>query len=481
MFLLNLLYKFSSPKSTIEDLQRQEYILNVILMVSIFLSAAALFRIALDKIIFGSEKFIYLAVGFALFSLFVTLYWLSRRGFFGMSSYVLITAYFIPATYAILKFGADISTGLLCYSLIIVMASILISVWFSLGLYFVISSAIIVFGYLQIKHAVPIWKMRPLSPVDLIIYVSILGAFLAVSWLANHETQKLLKRARKSEEDLMREKDMLEIKVEERTREMEKMQVEKIAQLYRCAEFGRLSSGIFHDLMNLLSVVSLNLGEIEEKNKEIVNARLYLQQAFSATKKMENFLEAVNKQIRNEGTEMYFSVNKEIFQAIQIFSYKARKFWVEIVFKRVEDIKTYGDPIKFNQLISNLISNAIDSYEKIDGHRHRRKVKIVVYEKNDHIFLVVKDWGCGISEELHNKIFEPFFTTKEYGKGTGIGLFSTKTIIEKSFFGTIRLAGKEGNGMTFYVQFPRRKEPDWKDVGNSRPECPCVEITTQNR
>ncbi|MFH0856680.1 MAG: ATP-binding protein [bacterium] len=457
MKLTDFLHKLARPKATDEDLGLQEYILNVILLVSIFLSAGALFRIALDKNIFGGERFIYLAVGFVLFAIFIALYWLSRKGFFGMSSYVLIMAYFIPATYAILKFGADLTAGLLFYSLIIVMASILISVWFSLGLFLIISFAVIIIGCLQIKNALAIWKMRPLCPVDLVIYVSILGAVLAVSWLFNYETQKLLERARKSEENLKEEKGLLETKIEERTKEINRMQAEKIAKLYRCAEFGRLSSGIFHDLMNLLSVVSLNLVEVEGKNKEILNAKLYLQQALSATKRMENFLEAVNKQIRNEGTEMYFSVNKEIFQTIQIFSYKARKSWVEVIFKRTEDIKTYGDPIKFNQIVSNLISNAIDSYEKIDGNRRRQKVKIGVYEKDNFIHLVVRDWGCGVPDELRDKIFEPFFTTKEYGKGTGIGLFSTKSIIEKSFSGSIKLAGKEGNGMAFYISFPKRQ------------------------
>ncbi len=456
--LSDFFYRLVFPSSTDEDLRRQEYILNVILLISMVLSASAFLRILLDNKIYGREKIIYLSAGSALFFIFTALYKISRRGFFKVSSYILIMAYAVPSTYGILKFGANLSTGLLCYSLVIIMSSILISAAFSIKLFLAFALAILIFGYLQIRHAVSVWDMRPLAVVDFIIYAGILGAVLAVSWLYDFETKRLLARARKSEEDLKKERDLLEMKVKKRTDEIKKMQAEKIQQLARCAEVGRLASGIFHDLMNPLSVVSLNLSEINEKNKEIMNAKLYLQQAILATRKMEDFLQAISKIIRNEGTERYFSANKEILQAIQLFSHKARTSWVEIIFKKGEDIKIYGDPIKFNQLISNLISNGIDSYENIDEHRYKRKVKISIYGQNNNVHLNVKDWGCGISDDLREKIFEPFFTTKENGKGTGIGLFSTKNIIEKSFFGHIKAIGKEGVGTAFYITFPKREE-----------------------
>jgi signal transduction histidine kinase len=73
----------------------------------------------------------------------------------------------------------------------------------------------------------------------------------------------------------------------------------------------------------------------------------------------------------------------------------------------------------------------------------------------DDVNIIVQDWGCGISPEITGKIFQPFFTTKTTGNGIGIGLSSTKEIIEKDFSGTVTVESSEGWGSTFRITFPR--------------------------
>jgi signal transduction histidine kinase len=65
----------------------------------------------------------------------------------------------------------------------------------------------------------------------------------------------------------------------------------------------------------------------------------------------------------------------------------------------------------------------------------------------------ISDNGPGMKEELLKKIFEPFFTTKDPGKGTGLGLFIVKQIIEKNN-GVIKVASELGKGTVFSVIFP---------------------------
>jgi signal transduction histidine kinase len=65
----------------------------------------------------------------------------------------------------------------------------------------------------------------------------------------------------------------------------------------------------------------------------------------------------------------------------------------------------------------------------------------------------IADTGTGISRQTLTHIYEPFYTTKKTGKGTGLGLFITKKLVE-SFTGTISVESSEGEGTCFTLTFP---------------------------
>jgi len=254
---------------------------------------------------------------------------------------------------------------------------------------------------------------------DSLVLAITLCVIAVVSWLSNREIEKSLFRARNSERALKEERDLLEVKVEERTKELKKAQLEKISQLYHFAEFGRLASGLFHDLVNPLTVVSLNLEELNERAKEkrsqaLMDIASILQHAIDGTRRMQVFVESVRKQIQQQETRTMFFIEKEINQVMQLLSFKAKEQGVRLVFSPSCSITTYGDPVKFYKVISNLISNAIDAYEGIENtHEPTQKREIVItLSEKDHIIAIhVQDWGKGVPEEVAHKIFEPFFTT----------------------------------------------------------------------
>jgi len=93
------------------------------------------------------------------------------------------------------------------------------------------------------------------------------------------------------------------------------------------------------------------------------------------------------------------------------------------------------------------VNNAIDAIGK-DG---TISVKSMV-DKSD-IRIVVADSGPGIPESVQKKVFDPFFTTKSTGKGTGLGLWISYSIIEK-MGGNLALQSKEGQGATFTITLP---------------------------
>jgi len=78
--------------------------------------------------------------------------------------------------------------------------------------------------------------------------------------------------------------------------------------------------------------------------------------------------------------------------------------------------------------------------------------------ENEHAHIFFSDTGCGIAADVIPKIFDPFFTTKEVGKGTGLGLGISYTII-RQHGGVIKVQSEEGKGTVFEVVLPvQRKE-----------------------
>lgn len=459
MAILRFLYTLIEPISKDEDLRRREFILNILLLGSLTFTGVAIILILIYSTILNpTYKGFPLGGSLIIFSIFLFLYSLSRNGFSILSAYLFILTYFMPATYFLYKWGADLPQGLLFYALIIIMSGILINTGFAFITALIGSVVLSIIAYLQINKIVSpdlYWKDEMLVMGDVIITIATFGVITTVSYLFNREIGKSLKRARRSEKELQKERDSLEVKVEERTKELKKSQTEKVSQLYRFAEFGQLSAGLFHDSINLLSAIYLNLKQVKNsKQEEIIDTRLHLDRVVKITKRMENFIVAVRKQIIQQEIEINFSLFEEISQVVQVFSYKAREANVEINFSCPKDIKIRGDPIKFNQLITNLICNAIDAYEKIDKNKQPREILIKLYRKNHNICLFVQDWGIGIPKECIDKIFEPLFTTKGFDKGTGIGLSIVKKITEKDLKGTIKVESEQKKGAKFIVEFP---------------------------
>jgi signal transduction histidine kinase len=429
------------------DLPRRANILNIILIGSLamlaILDALVLFCSVRD----GSS---YQGTPFALFSLlpafFILLYLISRRGFYNAASFLLIAAYLVSDSYAAYRYGVGMQMVLIAYALIIVMATILRGTKFGFFVTGAIAAFIIPLWYAQL-HGIIATQTQLLSADDAVVFSILYFLIMIVAWLYNREIERSLRRARASERALKEERDLLEIKVIERTDELRKTQFEKVQQLNRLAELGQLSSGLFHDIFNLLNAVSLRT------NDETDPA---LASAFDTTKQIQGFMQAVRKQIRGACEKESFSLIQGIEHAIQLVNYQANKERIRIVFRHEpRDIAHYSAPFKFQEIVMNLLLNAIESYENIgDTDSRVRVIDISIKEKAGMATLRVADNGCGMAPGVRDRLFEPFFTTKDAEKGIGIGLATIKNIIEKDFSGTITVESQQGFGSAFTVTFP---------------------------
>lgn len=232
------------------------------------------------------------------------------------------------------------------------------------------------------------------------------------------------------------------------------MSPQQSLELHRFAEFGKLSSGIFHDLLNPLTTVLLTVEHIQNqgelKNPESI---LHIKQAVRASKRIKDFIHTAQKQLDVTGVQKIFSLEHEVRDAIDLLSYKSHKMGVEIITKLNQTTLIYGNSVKFFQICVNLISNAIDSYSDHSNNAPKHIIVLVDTDESD-IRLSIQDFGKGIAPHLHQKIFEPFYTTKPKHQGLGIGLSATRNAIEQDFAGRMELESSLGRGSTFTVCIP---------------------------
>ena len=106
------------------------------------------------------------------------------------------------------------------------------------------------------------------------------------------------------------------------------------------------------------------------------------------------------------------------------------------------------DKKQFQEILFNLMRNAGQAI----GEKGR--IAVTAKEENGTVIIDVQDNGSGIPEDKVKQLFNPFFTTKDPGKGTGLGLFIVRQVVEKNG-GRIHLKEtKVGEGTTFRLEFP---------------------------
>jgi len=446
-----------APRSNNEDARRREFILNVILCGVIALVGLLdiyVFRYSIAKETTG--RWVPFVAFSALFLSFIGLLYASRRGFWKPASYLLILLYSIGSTYSLYKWGFDLPQAILGYVSIIIISSILISTRFGLIMTAVLCAITLTVGSLQTHNLIDTkyyWRNQPPDIDDPLEQSAVFLLISVLSWLSNREIARSLQRARDSEQALKEERDSLEIRMQKRTEELREAQAEKVAQLYRFAEFGRLATGIFHDLINPLTAISLNVNALSlDDPKKLEQTKQFVNKAVSASMRMEQLLHTAQKQIHRGVSEDDFEIHEEIAEVLTLLQYKARTAGVEIGFQPKSVLHLHGNTTRFHQIIANLVSNAIDAHEQTS--RTDKKVSISVRKDGDEICIEVADRGVGIPKELRAKVFEPFFSTRLKTGGNGVGLATVKECVEQDFHGNISFRDNIEGGTIFSLHLP---------------------------
>jgi len=116
-------------------------------------------------------------------------------------------------------------------------------------------------------------------------------------------------------------------------------------------------------------------------------------------------------------------------------------------------------PEEFNQVVTNLVQNAIEAVADRTG-----LVRVTGTSDGTTLRLTVRDNGTGISQEAMGRLFTPFFTTKGPNRGTGLGLTISRRVVE-SLKGTLRVSSVPGDGAEFLVELPVRQPRPERTAG----------------
>lgn len=431
--------RFIEPRQRDEDTRNRELVLNVLSIGTITAfslgSLLLLWSLAAGYHVMAREILMGVALAAA-----VGIYALSRTGHYNSAAYSLVGFYTVVATADIYRWGVTIPTGILLFGLVVVLSGILLG---AKRIPPTVIGLLVVIGVVQqlqinkvIKPDLENWIRSPLS-AGLLAGCFVLFVIMAlVSWMYSSQMERSLLRARRAEKALLRQKELLEVTVERRTRQLQDAQLEKVQQMYRFAELGQLSTALLHDLANHLTTLSLDIEGLEEQSRSSM-----LKRAKRSIRYIDDMVARVRDQLHGRAQVRPFGLSGEIDEIMSIMNHRAQDAGVRLRWESPADKKSLrvrGEPIRFRQLMANLIANAIDAYPPKAEDRDSPREVLITTEVNDtQVILTISDWGRGIPADARAKLFEPFFSTKK--TGMGMGLFIAKQIAEEHFGGQLSL------------------------------------------
>jgi len=230
----------------------------------------------------------------------------------------------------------------------------------------------------------------------------------------------------------------------------EQLSNRQLYELHRFAELGRLSASLLHEISNPLTAALLHLDQFADKDSPAIR------QARHNIELLRRYVESARQQVRRESSRQAFKIQPQLNQLKRLMLPLARRNGVRLFIEPAGNLQLYGDPVKFQQILANLMVNAIDAYSDDRYGMLDKAVQVRVTTSSRQVTIRVIDWGHGIASDQLAHIFEPFYSTKsQTGHGLGIGLALVKQYATEDFNAAIRVTSSRRLGTQFTIKFPR--------------------------
>lgn len=279
---------------------------------------------------------------------------------------------------------------------------------------------------------------------NLAVVIFIIGG-VAIVFMAFYTSRRMVRRIRGADSD------------------KENMN-QQIIETGKMASIGELAAGIAHEINNPVAIMVEEAGwigdlleeeefarssNLEEFHRALTQINTQGRRCKEITHKLLSFARKTDTTLKD--VQLNDIVNEIVSLSAQMAKYN--KVTIETNLQKTLPYITIS-PSEMQQVLLNLINNALDAMEKTGG-TIRISTKISEVEAG-HIVIIVEDDGPGIPEANLVRIFDPFFTTKPVGKGTGLGLSICYGIINK-MGGKIDVHSTIGEGTRFRIWIPIQK------------------------
>jgi signal transduction histidine kinase len=245
-----------------------------------------------------------------------------------------------------------------------------------------------------------------------------------------------------------------------KTLEKEKLEAERFAAV------GQSVAGLAHGIKNLIMGVEggmyvLKSGMEKEDDQRMINGWQMLEETVERisafTKRLLDFAKETKAEIQ------LISPNALVRDVVELYGAKAAELGVDLECQMEEGLQPAPlDEEGIHTCLANLVSNALDACEF--SEKPDCKVTVLAHEADETLVFEVQDKGTGMDSEVQGQIFEKFFTTKGPEKGTGLGLMTTRKIVQEHG-GRVSFKSEEGKGSVFRLEFPRARLPELIDEG----------------
>ncbi|GFO64485.1 sensor histidine kinase [Geomonas paludis] len=249
--------------------------------------------------------------------------------------------------------------------------------------------------------------------------------------------------------------DDLRRETAERIRAMEEVrrQEQLLTQQSRQAALGEMVGNIAHqwrqplNALGLLVQQPLLFHELGQLDREFLEENVA--KSMAIVRHMSQTIDDFRNFFRPDKEKLRFKVADEVAKVLSLVDGSLQSLGVSLRVQQQGDPEVDGYPNEFAQVLLNILVNARDAIA--ERGVAAPAVQVSIAEQAGRAVLTVTDNAGGIPEEILPRIFDPYFTTKGPQAGTGVGLFMSKTIIEKNMGGLLTACNVDG-GAQFRIE-----------------------------
>jgi len=243
--------------------------------------------------------------------------------------------------------------------------------------------------------------------------------------------------------------------------ELKNLQREKI-EAERLAAVGQTVAGLAHGIKNLImglegGMYVVNSGLRSDNEERVLQGWRMLEEDITRISSfVKEFLEFA------KGRQPHVQIiqpNDVARVVVDRYRERAGRSGVELRFDPGELGEASMDEDGLHTCLTNLVLNAIDAC--VMSTKEARHVVLSTREKDGVLTFEVTDDGCGMDYDIKQKVFTNFFSTKASGQGTGLGLLTTRKIVQEHG-GRVSFESAEGEGSTFRLEFPLDNLPEFQ-------------------